>query len=136
MSHQAISAALSSHLAAMPDLPPVAWENAEFQPVDGESFLRESFLPGNGGILGMGDTGSNSFTGVYQISVFTKLGDYKLDAQNLVTDIADHFRRGQRITHSGQSVTLERVDMAQGRKSGGWWFVPVSIRWRAASGNV
>ncbi len=136
MSHGKISNTLSKHLQSLPDSPPVAWENAKFTPVDGVTFLSESYLPAETSGLGIAATDSLDYTGIYQIDVRAALDDYKKEANDTADAVASHFRRGTILTYNGQKVTIQSVSRAQGRADGAWWFIPVSVTWRASSGNV
>ena len=131
MSHRKISAALSSRLNSLADAPPIAFENAKYTPVEGTTWLRESYLPAASSTIGMEPGGSTDFIGVYQISIYTPLDDYKLEAYQLIDSITSHFERGTVLVFEGQAVVVEQVDVAQGLASGGWWLMPVSVNWRA-----
>ena len=131
MSHRKISAALSSRLNTLTDAPPIAFENVPFTPVDGTTWLRESYLPANSATVGLEPGGSTDFTGVYQISIYTPLDDYKLESHQLIDSITSHFERGTVLTFDGQAVVVEQVNVSQGLASGGWWLMPVSVNWRA-----
>jgi hypothetical protein len=131
MSHRKISAALSSRLNTLTDAPPIAFENVPFTPVDGTTWLRESYLPANSATVGLEPGGSTDFIGVYQISIYTPLDDYKLESHQLIDSITAHFARGTMLVFEGQAVVVEQVDVAQGMASGGWWLMPVSVNWRA-----
>lgn len=131
MSHRKISAALSSRLSTLPSSPPVAYENVEYKPVDGQAWLRESYLPANSSTVGLEPTGSTDFVGVYQISIYTPLDDSKFEAHQLVDAITAHFTRGTVLSFEGLNVKIEQVNVAQGLRSNGWWLMPVSVNWRA-----
>ena len=131
MSHRKISAALSSRLNTLTDAPPIAFENVPFTPVEGTTWLRESYLPAASSTIGMEPGGSTDFIGVYQISIYTPLDDSKFGAHQLIDDITAHFERGTVLTFDGQAVVVEQVNVSQGLASGGWWLTPVSVNWRA-----
>ena len=131
MSHRKISAALSSRLNTLTDAPPIAFENVPFTPVDGTTWLRESYLPANSATVGLEPGGSTDFVGVYQISIYTPLDDSKFGAYELVDAITAHFARGTMLVFEGQAVVVEQVNVSQGLASGGWWLMPVSVNWRA-----
>ena len=131
MSHRKISAALSSRLNTLTDAPPIAFENAKYTPVEGETWLRESYLPATSSTIGMEPGGSTDFTGVYQISIYIPLDDSKFGAYELVDAITAHFARGTGLEFDGQAVIIEQVNVAQGLASGSWWLMPVSVNWRA-----
>ena len=131
MSHRKISAALSSRLNTLTDAPPIAFENVPFTPVDGTTWLRESYLPATSSTVGMEPTGSTDFIGVYQVSIYTPLDDYKRESHQLIDSITAHFARGTILVFEGQTVVVEQVNVSQGMASGGWWLMPVSVNWRA-----
>ena len=131
MSHRKISAALSSRLGSLPAAPPIAYENAKYTPVEGTTWLRESYLPATSSTVGMEPGGSTDFIGVYQVSIYAPLDDYKFESHQLIDSITAHFTRGTMLVFEGQSVVVEQVNVAQGLASGSWWLMPVSVNWRA-----
>ena len=131
MSHRKISAALSSRLNTLTDAPPIAFENVPFTPVEGTTWLRESYLPATSSTVGMEPGGSTDFIGVYQVSIYAPLDDYKFESHQLIVWFTAHFTRGTMLVFEGQSVVVEQVNVAQGLASGGWWLMPVSVNWRA-----
>jgi len=131
MSHRKISAALSSRLGSLPAAPPIAYENAKYTPVEGTTWLRESYLPATSSTVGMEPGGSTDFIGVYQVSIYAPLDDYKFESHQLIDSITAHFARGTGLEFDGQAVIIEQVNVAQGLASGGWWLMPVSVNWRA-----
>ena len=131
MSHRKISAALSTRLNSLPSAPPIAFENAKYTPVEGTTWLRESYLPAASSTIGMEPGGSTDFTGVYQVSIYTPLDDYKLESHQLIDSITAHFARGTMLVFEGQAVVVEQVNVSQGLASGSWWLMPVSVNWRA-----
>lgn len=136
MSHTKISNALSEHLQALPSAPPIAYENSGYSPTEGTAYIAEHYLPAETSPVGLADSDSNDFTGVYQIDVRTSLDDYKKEGNDIADAVLSHFKRGTVMTFDGQSVVVQSASRAQGRPSGSWWFIPVSINWRAFSGNV
>ena len=131
MSHRKISAALSTHLAAMPTLPSVAWENAPFTPVSGTVYLKEYYLPATTTGIGVADDSSSQFIGVYQVSIHANSGDYKLEAQTLADNITAHFARGTMLDYEDQKVRIEVSSIANALQEGDRYMIPVSINWRS-----
>ena len=119
MSHRKISAALSTRLNSLPSAPPIAFENAKYTPVEGTTWLRESYLPATSSTVGMEPGGSTDFIGVYQVSIYTPLDDYKLESHQLIDSITAHFARGTMLVFEGQAVVVEQVNVSQGLASGG-----------------
>jgi hypothetical protein len=124
-----VSAALSGHLNAMTNKPPVAWENASYKPVEGVTFIRETILPSDTIQGSLGSTGYDQHLGVYQVDVFAPAGKGKGEAIQMADSIADHFKRGTDLTHNGVTVRLGNVSRRSGLRDGSWWIVPVSIRY-------
>lgn len=136
MSHTKISAALSSHLQTLPSSPPVAWENAGYTPVEGTSYIAEHYLPANQASVGVANSDSIDYPGVYQIDVRVPANKYKAQGNTLADALLSHFKRGTVMTYDGQSVVVESVSRNQGMRDGAWWMIAVSVNWRAFGGNV
>jgi hypothetical protein len=66
-----INTALSVRLAEIQTagVPPIAYENAEYTPVEGTLYLRESFLPNIKDAVGVAHTSADDYEGLYQVSV-------------------------------------------------------------------
>lgn len=131
MSHRKISAALSTHLQSLPSLPPVAWENAEFAPVDNVLHLAENYLPATKTNVGIEDASLNEYTGIYQITIRAEKGNYKLDAHQLIDAIESHFARGTELTFEALTVRVYDVVTAPAFIADGRFNIPVSVNWRA-----
>lgn len=132
MSLKAISTALSTHLSQMPNLPPVAWENASrFKPSNGQLFLSEATL--SAGVNGedVAATGSTSFTGLYQVTVFAPVGGNKFTGMDMADQIKDHFSRGIRLQKD--SVTVEIIQRRDNpaMQDSDWYRIPVTISYNA-----
>lgn len=127
MSAQIIYQALRTHLNALADHPPIAYENQPYEPVVGSMWLRESFLPAETAPLTVADGGSMDFSGIYQVSVFAPAGSGAAAGQAVAEDVAEHFARGTAV---GQG-RVQSVSIDPPVTEGGWWMIPVSIRYRA-----
>lgn len=136
MSHVKISNALSTHLQALPSAPPIAAENSGFTPKENQSYLAEHYMPAGTTGVGIAITDSLDYTGIYQIDVRTPLDEFKAEGNALADSVASHFKRGTVMTYETQDVVVQAVSRAQGRPDGAWWFIPVSVTWRAFGGNV
>lgn len=129
MSNQAINAALAARLQTLGIS--TAFENANFTPTAGVLYLEESFLPGETTPVGVASTSSDDFTGIYQITVLAPLDGTKGPGMTAAKQVAEHFPRGMRLTHtSGQVVTILRTSQGPTFKRNDRWAIPVSIRYR------
>lgn len=128
-----ISGALDSRLNSMSGLPPVAWENRRYEPVQGTLYLRTTLLPGSTTQASLGTSGLDVSLGIYQIDVIAPINENKAEALAMADDIADQFNRGLDLTYSGITVTILNVSRRSGFKSQNeaWWVVPVEVSYRS-----
>lgn len=129
--------ALEQHLAALPGLPPVAWENIDFEQ-DGAAFLKANYLPAESIAVGVEQGGSDVLAGIFQITVCAPKGDGWAQAAALVDTIRLHFQRGSVLTAGATRVALHKVWSnspilsTSGNTGAGdnYYRVPVSVRVR------
>jgi hypothetical protein len=128
-----INTALSVRLAELQTagVPPIAYENAEYDPVEGTLYLRESFLPNIKDAVGVAHTSADDYEGLYQVSVMAGRGDRRFDAQEQARLISLHFPRGAEYTYNGVTVKITGTRLASGITEDGWYQIPVTISWRA-----
>jgi len=128
-----INTALSVRLAEFQTdgEPPIAYENAEYTPVEGTLYLRESFLPNIKDAVGVAHTSADDYEGLYQVSVMAGRGDRRFDAQEQARLISLHFPRGAEYTFNSIKVKITSARVSQGITDEGWYSVPVTIEWRA-----
>lgn len=127
---QKIRGALDTHLSTAPDLPPVAFENSNFEPVPGQTYAEAYLMPRNPANptlgLQMQDLG-----GVYQISLYFPRGADTGEMDNLAGALQNHFYAGLILHAATMRVLIERTPaIAAGMPSGDRWLVPVSVRYR------
>lgn len=127
-----ISAALDSQLNNMTDLPPVAWENKDYSPVIGTLYLRPTLIAGEVVQATLGDNGTDSNTGIYQVDVFAESGKGKNAALVMADKIADQFKRGTDLIYNGRTVRTRNVSRQVGANSAdGWYHLIVEISYIA-----
>ena len=109
----------------------VVFENVQYEPADGETYLRAFALPG--------DTASNTlggdhrlFTGVFQVSIIAPAGTGKTKTNPLVAELTTLFPLYARDTKAGLTVvTMSPVDPGPGIPDPPTYTVPVSFEYRA-----
>lgn len=138
MSHAIISSIYDAKLLAWSKVRAepikVVFENIQYDPADGETYLRAFALPG--------DTASSTlagdhraFIGVYQISIVVPAGTGKTKTNPLVVELAGLFRLYARDTKSGVTVvTMSPVEQGPGITDAATYMVPVSFEYRADTG--
>ncbi len=131
MSHSKINYALLTRLTTLPDTPPIAYENRPFTPTNGVLYLRENYIPANTASVGISNTDSSDYRGIYQVSIMAPMDTTKFDALNIIDAIESHFAKGTVLTYGGLSVKVQQVSTAAALRSGDRMMTPVSIDWRA-----
>jgi hypothetical protein len=127
-----ISKALDTRLSIMAGLPAVAWENTEYEPVHGTTWLRPTLLPA---LTRAGTTTTDRHEGIYQISVFVKPGTGKAVINALVDAIADHFKPTTELTSGSVTVRCISVSALGARREDAWYHIPVEVRYNAMTPN-
>lgn len=123
-----IDSALDGHLADMPALPPVAWENLAYNPAIGTLYLRPVSLPGDTRQATLGAAGTDETVGVYQIDVFAEAGQGKNAAIKMADSVADHFKRGTLLTYNDRDVRIRSTSRRNGLNTGdGWYMITIEI---------
>jgi hypothetical protein len=109
----------------------VVFENVQYDPADGETYLRAFMLPG--------DTASSTlagdhraFIGVYQVSIVAPANTGKTKTNPLVAELTALFPLYARDTKAGVTVvTMSPVDPGPGIPDAPTFTVPVSFEYRA-----
>ncbi len=113
----------------------VVFENIQYDPADGETYLRAFALPG--------DTASSTlagdhraFIGVYQVSIVAPANTGKIKTNPLVDELTALFPLYARDTKAGVTVvTMSPVEQGPGITDAATYMVPVSFQYRADTGS-
>lgn len=130
----AIPAALDSHMNdyATDNSIRVAWENRNFTPTTGESYLRATYLAGTTEPTGI-ESASDDHIGVYQVDIITAIDTGKVEANTQADAIADYFKRGTLLTYDGIDVRVTSVSIGNGARDGAYYIKSISINCRSFS---
>lgn len=118
------------------DASDIAYDNADFDPKDKDSWLSTNFIPVERG--GSNKTAlSAEDTGLFQVDVFVPLNDatggskrYNLRALAIVTDVLSAFPEHDTITYNGTNVEIEESTFAAPLISESWYQIPITINYR------
>lgn len=113
----------------------VVFENIQYDPADGETYLWAFALPG--------DTASSTlagdhraFIGVYQVSIVAPANTGKIKTNPLVAELTALFPLYARDTKAGVTVvTMSPVEQGPGITDAATYMVPVSFQYRADTGS-
>jgi hypothetical protein len=131
----AVHNALDAHLQALPDLPPVCWENTRFEAPDGV-YLRATLLPASREPVNvLAGQSIQRGIGVYQVDVFGPAANGALMGPAVVEQVVDalerHFRPQVALTKDGVTVHIEACESFGAVPGVDRYQIPVSARWRA-----
>jgi len=130
-----INTALSVRLKQIQvaDLPPIAWENAPYTPIENTLYLQENFIPNIKNQVGLENSSTDDYEGIYQVLVRDTRGARRFNAQEQARLVAEHYPRGAEYTHNSVVVKIVRAQIAQGISDENTYNVPVSVYWRSLS---
>lgn len=130
-----ITRAIAGHLSTLTGGWPIAYPNLAYEPTTGTDYLRLSFIPALTEQADLGTNGLNSNIGIAQVDVFSAGQDGWSEAFDKADDIAEHFKRGTKLTNGGIVVTIQSVELGPPLNEGGWYQLPISINYRAYTEN-
>lgn len=124
-----IIAALCDHLGEMPNAWPIAFENTEYDPPDGQNYLRTQHIPAPPRSHTL-ERGPTQFTGIFQVTVVAKKGVGTIIPGIEVSKIVQHFDRMTTIgCASGLILITERPASAGGLDGGATYDTPITIQY-------
>jgi hypothetical protein len=132
-----IRAALATQLLTLQtaNVPPIAFENENYEPITDTLFLREFLLPVAKNQVGNATSDSDDYIGIYQVNVAVRSGDIsqRFTAQTQAAAVEDAFLRDAEFTSGGVTVKIQKTEQAQGLQTNGgaWYEIPISIYYRA-----
>ncbi len=132
-SEQLVSSILVDAVKTVPGLPALFVENQEKpDPTQTGLWIELTQLPLPENSMGKAATDSDETGGILQLSVFdANTGGGNKAALDLADDIKDVFKHGASFTDSGQEVHVDQSSRNNGRPSGGFFQVDVSVTYRA-----
>lgn len=130
---QLISKILVDAVKTVPGLPTLVVENEEKpDPTQTGLWVEETQLPLPETSMGKASTDSDENSGILQVSVFdAKTGGGNKAALDMADAIKDVFKHGANFTDTGQTVHIDQSSRNNGRPSGGFFQVDVSVLYRA-----
>jgi len=130
-----VRAALESQVANIAGVPSAAnraWQNVQFTPTTGTSWIRMTFQPTRRRPQDVTADGLQRFDGLFLIDVFAPEGNGPADAEVLADATVDAFEAGTILSANGQTVMIEYAEVANAPNQDSPWFqVPVTIKWKA-----
>jgi hypothetical protein len=91
---------------------PVSWENFNYQPIAGQTYLLAYNLPSDTSGIGLAGNSANEHLGVYQIDINAPINKGKKEALDMLDSLAGVYSRG---VHTYQDSTIKVRDIKRSR---------------------
>lgn len=130
-----IQAALDTTLAGIAGIPPIAFENFEFEPSPPTSWLRVRFLAGDRAqrTLGLDIAGKpihQRYSGIYQVIINTSIGDGIAATNDIYKLITSAFDAAKTLSpQGGVYVSILKNEKMRAYRESPWYKTPVNIHW-------
>ena len=127
-----LRAALETKLAAVPDLPPISFENVSYDRVNGSEYVESSFLPTLRRPAVRGLNPQQRYQGVFRVVCYAPEGNGPGAADEIADKVLEAFEATTDISYtpSGGDEIIVSIDYAE-REGGGldtpFYYVPVNI---------
>lgn len=133
--HQSIRTALETHLAAMTDVPAIAWEDVQFEPPSAASWLRVTLAPASTDVNSLYDVLCLEDRGLLLVDAFVPENQGPSASDALGDAVRSHFKPGTNLISGGVTVRCQTVRREAGRASPPWRMVPIAIGYTVLSLN-
>ena len=122
--------ALNTHLSTITDGWPIAWENVKFKAPSNGRYLRVQHIPAPV-VSAHIDATQYQFSGVYQITVVTKVGEGADIATEQVNKVIEHFADLTQITadDAGTIIINRRPVLIGGLQGEKTYEMPIQINY-------
>jgi hypothetical protein len=120
--------AFGKHLKTVTDID-IVWENTEYTPTIGKSFLRTWCIPLPTQNSSLGPNGFSEYNGIFQIDCWYPIGSGWGSARAKVDTICSLFKRGTIITYNNIEVRIWRSYPEPAVIEGNWYRTPISVHY-------
>lgn len=126
-----IRQALEVELNSVADIPDIAWENVDFNPVENESYIRVSVVPLSRNPSSLGDNFQFFYRGYFELMVYTPKNIGPSQADDLADLLMETFDPPKTLTVDDVSVQIRTTEREQGISLPDmpYYYVPVVVSW-------
>jgi hypothetical protein len=124
-----IRAALEVTLAAIPNMPPIAWENKSFTPDTAVGYIQVRQLPTARRPTVRGLNPQQRYQGVFQLLVKMPENKGPNPAQTVVTALINAFEATTDLSHDTTFVTIDYTEQVGGFTDSPFYTIPVNVNW-------
>lgn len=121
-----------SNISGVPSSANRAWQNVQFEPTTGTTWIRMTFQPSRRRPQDITANGLQRYDGLFLIDIFAPEGNGPKAAEELAEATVDAFEAGTVLNANGQTVEVRYAEIAQAATQDSPWFqIPVTIGWKA-----
>ncbi len=126
-----IRAALETQLNSITDAPLIAYENVQFSPTTGQSYLEVRYVPVTRKPSVRGLNPQQRYDGLFSIYCYAPEGSGPAVADTLANNVMDAFEAVTSLTNNNVTVSIDYVERQEGSQDSPWFMVPVIVTWYA-----
>lgn len=126
-----IRAALETQLANVASVPEIAYENVQYSPTTGVSYIEPMYLPVSRRPAVRGLNPQQRYDGVLSVNCYAPEGKGPSAAETIAENVMDAFEATTKLTHNGVTVYIDYAEVQRGLLDSPWFLVPVNIGWYA-----
>lgn len=126
-----IQIAMDTTLAAVSSVPPIAWSNVEYIPIQGTTFVRPTLMPAGSQMATLNGTSRNP--GIYQVDIFSPSGKGQGAALVVADAIKTKFESNRTITAGSNKIFILQVSLGKGERENAWDHIFVEVHYLCIS---
>lgn len=126
-----IRQALEGHLTRLDGIPSVAWENVQFNPTEGSSWLKATVRPTSRIQHTIGEDCLVEHIGLFQVDVMTPMNAGPAAGETLAQGIVDLYSPGQQLIAGGVTLICRHAEPGPYRCIESWCHIPVTVEYVA-----
>jgi hypothetical protein len=124
-----IRAALETTLNSVDSIPSVAWENVQFKPTTGQSYIKPRLLPTRREPAVRGTNPQMYYQGVFRVECFVPEGEGPAAGDDLADSIIEAFEAATDVSYGGTIVSIRYAEREMAEVDGPFYVIPVNIGW-------
>lgn len=124
-----IRAALETKLNAVSGVPSIGWENLQFSPTTGQSYVKPRLLPTSRVPAVMGPNPQMYYQGIFRVDCYVPKDKGPAAGDDLADKIIDAFEAATDVTYNSTIVSIRYAERESADIDGPFYMIPVNIGW-------
>jgi len=124
-----IRAALEVKLSSISNIPSIAWENVQFTPTTGQSYVKARFLPTLREPAVRGLNPQIYYQGIFRVDCYVPEGTGPSVGGDLASKIINAFEAATDVSYNGVTVSIRYSEREAADTDGPFYITPINIGW-------